>query len=1077
MALPAQTVVQNDFSAGQITERAARRDDLKIQRSGLKQSINTRMVASGAIAQRFGRSAYQLGTGRTERVRLSDTQSYEFLFGEGTLTITDQDGTVVNEFTDQLWTLATIDQIIMAQAERDVVITYRNNRPKKLRLGASAALDTSGGTGFGDMDDGIIFPQVEASVINASAGGVTYNAPLPSGIEPGELLLLVVSVGTAAFSPLVQVPTGWTALYNLNPTYSYLDSAAAFWRVADGSEGATVTLSSPASGSRDWQVAAYRISAHDSQIEATAAATGSGNPDPASLSPSWGSANNLWLTAAHVNADVYSSITVPSSYGNLLKAKVTATLGVARRENAASSEDPGAWSSASGAHVDSTIAVKPLSAASELIKAFDANTNKPSAQCVVKSSATSAYIGIELASASAVAGVTVRGSNDKGFVNGATPDVTITLYGKAGSAPSSATDGDNLGDTGAVADTANESAGRSITSSDSSTEYDYLWVVISHDGSAADIYAAQVSFEVPSTTLEADSWQISPFFFAETPEGAKRQPYIKFSAGDVTLLPSARTGTGITVTFSDPVLSSQHVGVSFRYHGREIVMTAVASAVSGTANVIETLPPTMRVTCASANQRNSFRIGQVVIGETSGAEGLIVAFNSTAALDVVVYKGDSFTASERIVSASGLGIVTGSPSEQTAAASTIWDEAAMSDYRGWPRSVSYDRSRLILCDFPQAQTAIAESAIGALTDFYIGADPTDGFFEFAPGQGRVLHVVGGADQYVLTDLGVMYIPISESNPLAPGSVSFRPIAALGASSTRPVAMHEGIVYAAANGKSLIAIVPTGQTSFPYRTATISEFHADLFTGVKALAAMTGGGSEAEQYLWVCQTSGVALVGKFDSSNEWVGFVPVTGEGSIQWLSAIGGDVRFNVQYQSDDSIPWAIELLDEDQYLDGAVPLNLDTPALRPDPEDLSKGRLWMYAGLTVDLMNGETWLGARVVDEDGDIVELTGDDFSGDAVMAGFGFDVTITPYLPNAPEGADRGQRVRRRHVKRAVAHVQDATQFTLLGRTHGGTASADGTYSSRSGGRSYAPDASLVKTMPGPFTLTELVVEVAG
>jgi hypothetical protein len=406
----------------------------------------------------------------------------------------------------------------------------------------------------------------------------------------------------------------------------------------------------------------------------------------------------------------------------------------------------------------------------------------------------------------------------------------------------------------------------------------------------------------------------------------------------------------------------------------------------------------------------------------------------------------------------------------------VWDEALMNDYRGWPRSVSYDRSRLIFCDFPQLPRALAESAIGAPRDMLIGAEPAAAFLELIPAAGRVLHVIGGADQYVLTDLGVMYIPISEANPLAPGSVAFRAIAAIGAGHVRPVSMHEGVVYAVANRKSLIAIVPTGQTAFPYRTAAISEFHADLFTGIRALAAMTGGGAESEQYLWVAQDDGTALVGKFDSSNEWVGFVPVTGDGLVKWISSLGGDVRFNVQYQDDDSeLDWAMEQLDEDQFVDCAVPLNKTLATLRPDPEDLTKGRLWFLAGLVVDLMDGDEHLGARTVDENGDIVTVEGDDFSGDDVIAGFGWTVTVEPWLPSPPEGEERGQRMRRRRVKRAAATIVDSTTLVFMGRTFGGAAAASDTYRAPGEGRSFTPAITLSKTVPGPLTILELAGEI--
>lgn len=84
----------------------------------------------------------------------------------------------------------------------------------------------------------------------------------------------------------------------------------------------------------------------------------------------------------------------------------------------------------------------------------------------------------------------VYGSNDDGFILSANPSTTIDIYGKAGTVPSTDTDGTLLG-TLSFTDTANESAGRTITSTDQSTSYDHVWARIS-TGSSTSITAAEI---------------------------------------------------------------------------------------------------------------------------------------------------------------------------------------------------------------------------------------------------------------------------------------------------------------------------------------------------------------------------------------------------------------------------------------------------------------------------------------------------------------------------------------------------------------------------------------------------------
>lgn len=79
----------------------------------------------------------------------------------------------------------------------------------------------------------------------------------------------------------------------------------------------------------------------------------------------------------------------------------------------------------------------------------------------------------------------------------AASNITITLYGKNGGAPSSGTDGTSLGTTGSFADGAGPTA-KTITSSDQATLWDYVWVYIT--SSVAEPRIAEVVFHEPGVT-------------------------------------------------------------------------------------------------------------------------------------------------------------------------------------------------------------------------------------------------------------------------------------------------------------------------------------------------------------------------------------------------------------------------------------------------------------------------------------------------------------------------------------------------------------------------------------------------
>ncbi len=73
----------------------------------------------------------------------------------------------------------------------------------------------------------------------------------------------------------------------------------------------------------------------------------------------------------------------------------------------------------------------------------------------------------------------------------------------------------------------------------------------------------------------------------------------------------------------------------------------------------------------------------------------------------------------------------------------------------------------------------------------IGAEKEDAIFEFVPENCLVLDVIGGADEFIFTDKGIFYVPVSTSNPLIPGAIDFKLITDDPSSSIRPVTTTEG----------------------------------------------------------------------------------------------------------------------------------------------------------------------------------------------------------------------------------------------------------------------------------------------
>lgn len=200
------------------------------------------------------------------------------------------------------------------------------------------------------------FPVVEATNISSTSGSATQVVNLPAGISSGDLLLIFLGMQDGR---TINTPSGWTQLYNNNSD----PSAACFYKVASGSEGASVsvTLSSSSIGGHT----SYRISNYQGTPEAATlnGPTSSANPNPPSLTPSWGSAKTLWITATHNrNPSADPSVSsYPANTTNGIYGHVTgAGMATAQRQLEASSWDPNTYTmSASVAWCANTVAIRP----------------------------------------------------------------------------------------------------------------------------------------------------------------------------------------------------------------------------------------------------------------------------------------------------------------------------------------------------------------------------------------------------------------------------------------------------------------------------------------------------------------------------------------------------------------------------------------------------------------------------------------------------------------------------------------------------------------------------------------------
>ena len=205
------------------------------------------------------------------------------------------------------------------------------------------------------------FPAVQSITSTVfSTAATSHLVAMPAVVDTGDLLLCVLNMG---FGYTVTTPGGWSAIENSNTRL------AVYAKDAAGTEdGTTVDFVSATAAEAVAQV--YRITGWNGTVPtdiATATLTTgtSSNPDPGSVTPSWGALDTLWIAVERSAAGETVS-SYPANYTNGTYDFVASNIALAtsRREINAATENPGTYTiSASGTWYAVTIAVRPAAVA------------------------------------------------------------------------------------------------------------------------------------------------------------------------------------------------------------------------------------------------------------------------------------------------------------------------------------------------------------------------------------------------------------------------------------------------------------------------------------------------------------------------------------------------------------------------------------------------------------------------------------------------------------------------------------------------------------------------------------------
>lgn len=157
------------------------------------------------------------------------------------------------------------------------------------------------------------FPTIVGALASFdSTLSTSHTLSFPGGTTvAGELLIALLVSGNNA------TPSGWTLLVT-----GPLNVSCVVYKIASGSEGSTLTFTTGTS--RVASGAIYRISGYLGTPEAQTSSTAGANPDPPSLTVSWGIKKTLWLAACGSQRTIGSPAVTVTGYPSTFSGGITA---------------------------------------------------------------------------------------------------------------------------------------------------------------------------------------------------------------------------------------------------------------------------------------------------------------------------------------------------------------------------------------------------------------------------------------------------------------------------------------------------------------------------------------------------------------------------------------------------------------------------------------------------------------------------------------------------------------------------------------------------------------------------------
>lgn len=209
------------------------------------------------------------------------------------------------------------------------------------------------------------FPQYLSHTDTAFTTAATSHSANIGTTASGDLLIAFVVTDGSNINSAVTTPGGWTSIGTRHESTPSVRGSV-FTRVADGSEsGGTVNFVTAAAEEAAVSIVRIQAGTYNGAPEVTLAqASASMTPAAPSLTPSWGSANTLWITGILSGRAPPTGFPLPDNnvtVNAMISVSDGCSLTLCSDEVATGTLSPGNWSgNTATVSVGMTLAVRPI---------------------------------------------------------------------------------------------------------------------------------------------------------------------------------------------------------------------------------------------------------------------------------------------------------------------------------------------------------------------------------------------------------------------------------------------------------------------------------------------------------------------------------------------------------------------------------------------------------------------------------------------------------------------------------------------------------------------------------------------